>query len=1560
DKEPTGKPVEDVLVIRNFPKVFPDDLPGLPPPRQVEFKINLVPGATPVARAPYHLAPSKMKDLLDQLQELSKKGFIRPSSSPWGALVLFVKKKDETFHEDISNHCGFDSYGSYEFPCVSFSLNNAPTVFHGPHEYMHGNPFSISLIVFIDDILIYSKNKEEHEEHLKTIFQLLKKEKLYAKFSKCDFWLDSVQFLGHVIDSKGVHVDPAKIEAIKNWVAPTTPIEVRQFLGLASYYRRFIEGFSLISKPLTKLTQKNNKYEWGKEEEEAFQMSKQKLCSAPILALPDGTKDFVVYCDASLKGFGAVLMQREKVIAYVSRQLKTHEENYMNHDLELGAYIMDQKELNMRQRRWIELLITAPNLTERILNAQTKAMKKDNVKAENLGRLIKPIFEIRSDGIKNDVKARSMLLMVLLNEHLLTFNQYKDAKTLFAAIQTRFGGNDATKKTQKTLLKQMYENFSAPSTESLNSIFNRLQKIRNKLDLDTMSFDDLYNNFKIVEQEVKRTANLSSSSSSQNMAFVSTPSSTNEVNTAYEVSTANTQVSTASAHVSTANLSNANVYVFLANQPNESQLVHEDLEQIHEDDLKDMDLKWQLALLSMRTRRGPGNQDSRNWNQDSSRRIIKIGRTFCPNYVGYCDELVLTGAIWQMMKYPTTGSYGLSDSKVHKNQLEKPKQKKESKKESNQLKIENFDNASKRLFSPPTLDLSNSSLEEFQQPKFEGYGPKTSKSVSEVISNEVKETLDALLVEELVLNDKLEKKTVSPTKIEFVRPKQQEKLVNFDHVQANYNYHQRERVVSGNNYTRVNYNYSAKKAHPSAHRKIAPRAVLMKTSLRPLNTARPVNTAHHKTTVHSARPMSRFSKSAQSTVKKPYQIKTTLTNNNFSQKVNTTKESFYTTRPKAVNTARPKEVNTARQNLAVVNDVRANQGHPQKVQEDQGYVNSGCFRHMTGNMPYLLDFNEFNRGYVTFGGGANGGKLTGKGTLKTDKLDFEDVYFVKELKFNLFSVSQMCDRKNNALFSDTECLVFSPNFKLLDESQILLRVPRNNNMYSVDMKNIVPKESLTCLVAKATLDESMLWHRRLVRTLQQNGVAERRNRTLIEAARTMLADSKLPTTFWAEAINTACYVKNRVLVVKPHIKTPYELFRGRTPALSFMTYYILAEAVIRAYICAERIYLDKFDGKSDEGFFVGYSLNSKAFRVYNTRTRKVEEYLYVRFLEDKPIIVGTNSNDFAGTKDSIGVGQSSMETGSTQDYIFMPLWKDVQTRSKIKPTNELGFISVVYEGKTHEDLNTCLFACFLSQIEPTRIVKALSDPAWVEAMHEELLQFKLQKVWILVDFPKGKKAIGTKWVFRNKKDKRGIVIKNKARLVAQGYTQEEGIYYDDVFAPVARIEVVRLFLAYASFMGFMVYQMDVKSTFLYGRIEEEVYVCQPLGFEDLDHPDKVYKVVKALYGLPQAPRAWYETLAKYLLGNRFHRGKIDHTLFIKRQKVDILLVQVYVDDIIFSSTKKELCIEFEKLMKDKFQMSSIGELTFFLGLQVKQKEDGIFISQDKYVAEVLRKFNLQM
>ncbi|GKA61076.1 putative reverse transcriptase domain-containing protein, partial [Tanacetum coccineum] len=423
------KRLEDVPIVPEFPEVFPEDLPGLPPARQVEFQIDLVPGAAPVARAPYRLAPAEMQELSTQLQELSDRGFIRPNSSPWGAPVLFVKKKDGSFRmwsrvyskidlrsdyhqlrvreEDIPKTEFRTRYGHYEFQVMPFGLTNALTVFMDLMNRVCKPYLDRFVIIFIDDILIYSKIRKEHKGHLKLILKLLKEEELYAKFSKCEFWLSKVQFLGHMIDSEGIHVDPAKIEPIKDWASPKTPIEIRQFLGLASYYQRFIEDFSKIARPMT---------------------------NAPILALLEGSENFVVYCDASHKGLGAVLMQKDKVIAYASRQLKVHEKNYTTHDLKLGAvvftlkmwrhylygtkcvvftnhkslkHILDQKELNTRQRRWLELLSDydceiryhpgKANVVADALSEASRYEKEENFINEDLHGMINKL-EPRTDG----------------------------------------------------------------------------------------------------------------------------------------------------------------------------------------------------------------------------------------------------------------------------------------------------------------------------------------------------------------------------------------------------------------------------------------------------------------------------------------------------------------------------------------------------------------------------------------------------------------------------------------------------------------------------------------------------------------------------------------------------------------------------------------------------------------------------------------------------------------------------------------------------------------------------------------------------------------------------------------------------------------------------------------------------------------------------------------------------------------------------------------------------------------------------------------------------------
>ncbi|GJX13798.1 putative ribonuclease H-like domain-containing protein [Tanacetum coccineum] len=773
-----------------------------------------------------------------------------------------------------------------------------------------------------------------------------------------------------------------------------------------------------------------------------------------------------------------------------------------------------------------------------------------------------------------------------------------------------------------------------------------------------------------------------------------------------------------------------------------------------------------------------------------------------------------------------------------------------------------------------------------------------------------------------------------------------------------------------NNSQRVNHQNFAKKTHPCAKNNLVPRAVLMKYGLVSINTARQVNVAHSKTTVNAARPMSYLSKTTHSTVKRPIHKNTAFKNSNINQK-----------------------------------------GNPQMDLQDQGVIDSGCSRHMTGNMSYLTDYEEIDGGYVAFGGNPKGGKITGKGTIKTGNLDFENVYFVRELKFNLFSVSQMCDKKNSVLFNDTECIVLSPNFKLIDESQVLLRVPRKNNMYSVDLKNIVPKGGLTCLFAKATSDESKLWHRRLghlnfktMNKLVKGNLVRGLPSKLFENDQTYVACQK------GKQHRASCSGPDWLFDIDAITRTMnYEPIVAGTQSNGFACTKASDNAgqarketePVKNYILLPLWPADppfsqdpkssqddgskpsSDDGKKvDEDSRKDYegidqekednvnntnNVNAASINEVNAVGGKTRIELpldpnmpelenYSIFEDNEDVGAEADMHNLDTTIQVSPIPTTRIHKDHPLDQVIGDLQSATQTRRMSKSLEEHGFVSTIQQRTNHKDLQNCLFACFLSQEEPKKVIHALKDPSWIEAIQEELLQFKLQEVWTLVDLPNGKRAIGTKWVFRNKKDERGIVIRNKARLVAQGYTQEEGIDYDEVFAPVARIEAIRLFLAYASFKDFVVYQMDVKSAFLYGKIEEEVYVCQPPGFEDLDFPDRVYKVEKALYGLHQAPRAWYETLSTYLLDNEFQRGKIDKTLFIKRYKGDILLVQVYVDDIIFGLTKKELCNAFEKLMHEKFQMSSMGELTFFLGLQVQQKKDGIFISQDKYVGEILKKF----
>ncbi|GJY10086.1 putative ribonuclease H-like domain-containing protein [Tanacetum coccineum] len=1121
--------------------------------------------------------------------------------------------------------------------------------------------------------------------------------------------------------------------------------------------------------------------------------------------------------------------------------------------------------------------------------------------------------------------------------------QNTDAKTMVAAIKTRFGGS--------RILIVGLQNFG-------------LKLKQHKPEIETMSIDDLYNNFKIVEQKVKKSV-----SGAQNMAFMTAPStsSTNHVNTvmpAYEVSTDSPNVNTASPQVSTASFSDNAVYAFMVENPNGSNLLQQDLEQIHEDDLEAMDLKWQLSLLSMRAKRyyqrtgkkifinandtagydkskvecfnchkmghfarecrAPRNKEGQFKYQDNTRKqgnnedtsskamlaIDGVGfdwsdmaeeqvqtnmalmafsdsevyndktcsKTCLKNYETLkkqCDDLIVklnqtefTAATYkrglatveeQLITYRKNEvlfseevavlkrEVACKDYEINvlKSEFEKVKQEKEG----IEFKIEKFDKASKDLDKllgsqitdkskkglgyndvppphpliynrPKKLDLSYSGLDEFKDPEFKSYGSEDSKQESNIVcdkkSDASKENSDDSLVKEQVSED-----TSS-----FV-----ESSLNVD-----------------------------------------------------------------KETVFLVDKKIEFNKSK-----------------------NHEKPVKKSVRSKAVNTARP--------HSAVVNAVRFNKANAVKIQVSNGL-------HMTENIAYLLDFKEFDEGYVTFGGGVHGGRISGKETLKTDSLDFEDVYFVNELKFNLFSVSQMCDKKNYVIFTDTECLVLSPNFKLPDETQINLKIPRKDNMYSFDMKNIVPKESLTYLVAKATSDESMLWHMRLshinfknINKLVKDNLVRgfptkhfENNQTcvaclkgkqhLVYNTRTKRVEENLHIGFlenkpmiegnglkWLFDINYLTQSMNYVPVVADTITNGSTGTQGELNAGTSTQKEEISQDCIVMPIWKDASYFDSpskdvgngepksaaddqkqvEDGPDNENDEKDKSKDDSSPKEVNAAGQHVNtaspEVNTGRFKLNTvdPSVSTASSNDQDSPKDMFKLGAShTLETthveffsdedepevdlgNITNSYTVPPtpntrIHKDhpitnvigdvkssIQTRRMTKSTSEQGFLSAVYEQKTHDTLNTCLYACFLSQIEPTSIAKALYDSSWVEEMQEELLQFKLQQVWILVDLPIGKRAIGIKWVFGNKKDKRGIVIRNKARLVAQGHRQEEGIDYEEVFAPVARIEAIRLFLAYASFMGFL--------------------ITQPPGFKDPDNPDKVYKVVKALYGLHQAPRA---------------------------------------------------------------------------------------------------------
>ncbi|GJU02756.1 retrovirus-related pol polyprotein from transposon TNT 1-94 [Tanacetum coccineum] len=430
----------------------------------------------------------------------------------------------------------------------------------------------------------------------------------------------------------------------------------------------------------------------------------------------------------------------------------------------------------------------------------------------------------------------------------------------------------------------------------------------------------------------------------------------------------------------------------------------------------------------------------------------------------------------------------------------------------------------------------------------------------------------------------------------------------------------------------------------------------------------------------------------------------------------------------------------------------------------------------------------------------------------------------------------------------------------------------------------------------------------------------------------MLSASKLPLFFWAEAIATTCYTQNRSIIIPTHEKTSYHIINDRKPSIKYLHIFGCT-----CYLTRDGENLDKMKEKRDPCVMVGYSTQSKGYRVYNKRNRLILESIHIKFNEIKEM-----NKTFVDSTSSVNKSSSPSDNSKQQD---------TPPTTTAQSTTEPITLTTTVTAKENNTDNQAAIQVDNIHVDDNKFYNVFSTL-------EELHQFDRLQVWELVDKPFGKTVIRLKWLWKNKKDKDQTIIRNKARLVANGYAQEEGIDFEESFAPVARLEAVQIFIAYAAHKSFPIYQMDVKTDLLNGPMKEEVYVAQPDGFVDPDHLEKVYRLRKALYGLKQAPRARYDELSNFVMSKGFTKGTIDPTLFTIRYGEDILLVQIYVDDIIFGSTNPKYSKKFEKLMHSRFEMSLMGEMKFFLGLQIHQSPRGIFFNQAMYALEILKKHGM--
>nr|GEU32142.1 hypothetical protein [Tanacetum cinerariifolium] len=1057
----------------------------------------------------------------------------------------------------------------------------------------------------------------------------------------------------------------------------------------------------------------------------------------------------------------------------------------------------------------------------------------------------------------NELKAKSTLLLAIPDEHLLKFHVIKDAKTLWEAIKTRFGGNKEYKKMQKTILKQQYENFAASRSESLDKTYDMFQKL-------------------IIQLKIHDNT-----------------SSTNEaVNTAHDVSAASLQ---GQAFAST--YADDIMFSFFANQSNSPQLDNEELEQIDTDDFEEMDLKWQVAMLTMRVKRFIKKTGSNiNFNGKETIRFNKT-KVECYN----CHRRVKTpvkalvfidgmGYDWsyQAEKGPTDfalmafSSSGSSSSDTEVNTCSKEclksyqalqKQYDQQCKILNKANIEiiayqlGLESLEARIvvhhknevvfeedvaFLEYDVKVRDNSITELKNQLEESLKEKddlklklekfetSSKNLTNLINSQISPKDKTGLGYESQLNERdLNNKSdvfESASDSSLNKSKEDNNQAT-DRYKASEGYHAVPPLYIGNfmplrpdlSFAGLDdsvFKFAISETVTSVHKTKTSASKTSKECMEKPKSVRPSAPiikdwesdcdGDCKVPVNTAKQSSPRAAASISTVRYVNTVATRPTMNGAKPSLNVFHKSHSLVR-------RTFNQRTAPKNSDLKETINTAKGNPQYPLQDQGIFDSGCSRHIKGNKSFLTDYKEIDGGFVAFGESHKGDKISRKGKIRTGKLKFEDVYVVKELKFNLYSVLQMCDKKNNVLFTETECLVLSPDFKLLDENQVLLKVPRQNNMYSFDLKNVAPLGEV-CL------------QRFLKMTIHVLPVKKESN-----------------TKPHAEAVNTACYVQNRVLVTKPHNKTPYELLIGRSPNLDFM----------RPFGCPVTIlntldHLGKFEGKDDEG------LGPERIFDIDSLTQSMNY---------EPVTIGNQTNDAAGIEINVNAGQARQEKAFDHEYILLPFM----------PFHSP--LSLSIQSSDDKDVDEA----------PGKGDEGVSKGSGVN--NQERFDSSTQ------DVNTAKPSINT----ANTNINTGSLNINIVGSNDPSIPSLKEIDIFEMYMMIEKIEAIRLFLAYASFMGFIVYQMDVKSAFLYGTIEEEV-------------------------------------------------GTIDKILFIKKDIDDILLVQVYVDDIICGSTKKSLCDAFEQMMHKRFQMSSMGEFTFFLGLQVKQKDDGFFISQDKYVADILKKF----